>query len=47
MTTTHLLNLLLAVGIVAGLAAACRVAFLVAGHRPTTAERRADERLAA
>jgi hypothetical protein len=47
MTTTHILNLVLAAGIVGSLAAVCRIAFLVAGHRPAVAERPADERLAA
>jgi len=47
MTTTHILNLVLAAGIIGGLAAICRIAFLVAGQRPAPAERRADERLAA
>lgn len=47
MTTTHIVNLILAVGIVAGLTAVCRIAFLVAGDRPASGERQVDERLAA
>ena len=47
MTTAHILNLLLAVGIVGALAAVCRIAFLVAGHRRAAVERQEDERLAA
>jgi hypothetical protein len=49
MTTTHILNLILALGIVVSLAVVCRIAFVVAGHRPATVERDAatDERLAA
>ena len=48
MTTTHILNLVLAAAIIGGLAAICRIAFLVAGHRPAPAEpQAADERLAA
>jgi hypothetical protein len=44
MTTTHILNLVLAISIVSGLAAVCRVAFLVAGHLPASTEQRAGER---
>jgi hypothetical protein len=49
MTTTHILNLVLAGGIVVSLAAVCRIAFLVAGHRPASGKQRKDdvERLAA
>lgn len=49
MTTTHIVNLVLAVGIVAALAAVCRIAFVVAGHRPAATADRADakDRLAA
>jgi hypothetical protein len=49
MTTTHIVNLVLAVGIVAALAAVCRIAFVVAGHRPAATAERAEtkDRLAA
>lgn len=44
MTTTHIVNLVLAVGIVTALAAVCRLAFVAAGRRPAAADQTTDER---
>jgi hypothetical protein len=49
MTTTHILDVVFAILIVAALAGACRAAFLAAGQMPSELDASAgrDERLAA